>query len=269
MRLPVFIADAFSQGPFTGNPAAVVPLDAWLPEHEMQAIAEQHNLAETAFVVVHPDEAGCRPLRWFTPAKEVRLCGHATLATAFVLGEVLGFKEQHFRFSTKSGELTCTRSAEEWAIDFPVDLGAPAESSLREQALAAIPSGSEVLDVIEGQDDVLVVLAKADHVLSYQPRASAIRALPKRGLVISASAGMQHDVVSRCFYPEFGVDEDAVTGSAHTLLGAYWATRLGKSVLRCRQASRRGGLVTVHYDGGERIQLLGRARLYLHGELKY
>ena len=269
MRLPVYIADAFSAGPFSGNPAAVVPLDDWIPDADMQAIAEQHNLAETAFVVVHLDEAGQRPLRWFTPAREVDLCGHATLATAFVLGDVLQFKEDAFGFTTRSGALQCMRGDRGWRMDFPADPGRPAGDALRQRAIAALPDTAEVLDVLEGRDDVLVVLAKAAMVESYVPDDAAIRDIPKRGLIVSARARERHDVVSRCFYPEFGVDEDAATGSAHTLIGPYWATRLGKSDLVCRQASRRGATLYVTYAGGDRVQLEGAARLYLHGELKY
>lgn len=268
MHLPVFIADAFAAGSFTGNPAAVVPLDYWIEDSKMQAIAEQHNLAETAFVLVHPDDSGCRPLRWFTPAREVRLCGHATLASAYILGDVLKFSGDEFRFSTLSGELICKRVFGGWQLDFPADEALPAPD-LHELAEQVVGSTLHHDQVFVGRDDAMVVLAKAEDVLSYEPNHFAIRRVPRRGIILTAPGYDNYDVVSRCFYPEFGVDEDPVTGFAHTLLGPYWSKRLGKSNLLCRQASRRGGDVEVHYDKGERVLLSGRARLYLKGEIKF
>ena len=269
MRLPYFVADAFAAGPFTGNPAAVVPLDAWVPDALMQAIAEQHNLAETAFVVVHPDEQGARALRWFTPAREVRLCGHATLATAFALCDVLKFPGAEFAFATLSGKLTCAREAPgRYRMTFPADEPRPAGNLAA--ALRRI-AGDEHLAadrMAQGTDDALIAFGSAREVLDFEVPDSLVRALPKRGLIVTAPGEHGYDVYSRCFYPEFGVDEDAATGSAHTLLGVYWSRRLGKSRLRCRQASRRGGDIDVHYAGAGEISLTGRVRLYAHGELE-
>jgi len=265
MRLPIYVADAFCDRPFSGNPAAVVPLDYWLETETMQAIAEQHNLSETAFVVMHPDEHRNRPLRWFTPAREVRLCGHATLATAFVLGDVLQVPGDEFGFTTLSGPLHCNKTEDGWKLDLPADV---AELSPDFVAQAEAVVGSSPMAVLEGKDDLLIILDSAEAVHSLVPDGNAIRATGKRGVVVSARGDEGYDVVSRCFYPEFGIDEDAVTGSAHTLIGPYWSSRLGKAQLRCRQASRRGGDVAVHYAGGERISLGGGTRLYMHGEIK-
>jgi len=266
MRLPIYIADAFSNGPFTGNPAAVVPLDAWLPDTILQAIAEQNNLAETAFVVTHPEENQTRGLRWFTPAKEVNLCGHATLATAFVLHQVLKFKESTQRFNTLSGELICEFNNGTWEMDFPADKALPASDihSLAEEVVGRSLNAGEVY---VGTDDAMFVLPTAEEVINYQPNQAAIRRIPKRGVIITAPGIGEVDVVSRCFYPEINVNEDPVTGSAHTLIGTYWSERLGKEQLLCEQASSRGGKIRISYKKGERIHLRGRARLYLRGEI--
>ena len=266
MRLPIYIADAFSQGPFTGNPAAVIPLGAWLPDTVLQAIAAQNNLSETAFVVTHPDENRARGLRWFTPTREVKLCGHATLATAFVLHQVLKFKESTQRFNTLSGELICEFNNGYWEMDFPADKALPA-SDIHDLAELVIGHELSSGEVYVGTDDAMLVLATAEEVRNYEPNNTAIRRIPKRGVIITAPGRGDVDVVSRCFYPEVGVDEDPVTGSAHTLIGPYWSERLGKPELLCEQASRRGGKLTVIHKKGERVHLRGRARLYLIGEI--
>ena len=272
MRLPQFVVNAFAVGdaPFTGNPAAVVPLDAWLPDEFLQRIAEQNNLAETAFVVVHPDETGARPLRWFTPAKEVRLCGHATLATAAVLDRVLKFEGERFAFSTLSGRLDCERRGDAYAMDFPADEAPAAGEELRVLAEAVAGRALEPARVREGKDDLFVALDDPAEVTGYRLDDAAIRAVPKRGVILSAAAGEadDHDVVSRCFYPEFGIDEDPATGSAHTLIGPYWCARLGRDRVTCRQASRRDARLTVADRPGGRVELGGRWRLFLAGEIE-
>lgn len=267
MRLPIYIADAFSDGPFTGNPAAVIPLESWLPDATLQAIAEQNNLAETAFVVTAPDENKCRALRWFTPAREVNLCGHATLATAFVLHQVLRFKESTQRFNTNSGELICSFDNGLWEMDFPADKAMPA-ADIHELAELVVGRALSAGEVYVGTDDAMIVLPSAEEVINYKPNDAAIRRVPKRGVILTALGLGETDVVSRCFYPEFGVDEDPATGSAHTLIGTYWAARLKKEDLHCEQASRRGAKLSITYKGGERIHLRGRARLYLRGEIE-
>ncbi len=267
MTLQMHVANAFSRGPFSGNPAAIIVLDGELDASVMQAIAEQNNLSETAFVQRRADAEGLLSLRWFTPAQEVRLCGHATLAAGFVLGEVLGFGES-LAFSTLSGRLNCTRGAQGWTLDFPAD-GAFIAPDVHDIAVAALGYDLREDQVFVGRDDAMVVLDSAEEVRNYRSIDTAIARIPRRGLIITAAGdvGEEFDVVSRCFYPEFGIAEDPVTGSAHTLLAPYWAKRLGKARLRCLQASRRSGVVDVVYDGGERVELSGAVNLYLEGSI--
>ena len=268
MKQEIFVANAFTSGPFTGNPAAVILLERDLDATTMQAIAEQNNLSETAFVRNERDAEGLLPLRWFTPAREVRLCGHATLAAGYVLGEVLGFGES-LAFSTLSGRLDCVKEGNGWTLDFPAD-GAFVAPDVHDIAQQALGRDLGEYQVYVGTDDAMVVLDSARQVRDYQPIDSAIARIPKRGLIITAAgeADEEFDVVSRCFYPEYGITEDPVTGSAHTLLAPYWAKALGKSRLRCQQASRRSGVLDVRYDGGSRVRLTGEAMLYLRGEIE-
>ena len=266
-KLTTYIANAFSAGAFTGNPAAVVPycdadgLDAPL----MQALAEQNNLAETAFVHLDGYTDGGYPLRWFTPAQEVRLCGHATLASAYVLerfANELGMEtDDALHFDTLSGRLSCRNDGGKWSMDFPADTPRAAPK------LASV-LGANSGDVFRGTDDALLVLPDAAAVRAYRPDDNAIRALRTRGLIISAPCDddADFDVISRCFYPEFGIEEDTATGSAHTLIGTYWSARLGKPALRCLQASRRRGVLGVRHDGGARVSLTGEVELYLVGK---
>lgn len=274
--LNVYVANAFASGPFTGNPAAVVPYRTadGLTAARMQAIAEQHNLAETAFVHLDGLADGGYPLRWFTPAQEVRLCGHATLASAFVLQ---AFGADHgvdigdvVFFDTLSGRLGCSRGDGGREMDFPADTPQPAPE-LRRHLQPSSKIDLRDGQVFRGTDDALLVLDSATAVRDYAPDGSSIRALGTRGLIVTAACDDddEFDVISRCFYPEFGIEEDAATGSAHTLLGAYWTTRLGQPTLRCLQASRRRGVLSVRHDGGARLQLSGEVELYLRGVVKW
>lgn len=243
MRLTV--VDAFTDRPFSGNPAAVALLEAFDPEVRMQAIAAEMNLSETAFAV--PRGAGEYDLRWFTPSTEVNLCGHATLATAHVLGGAAVFH-------TRSGRLTCTAAGGWIEMDFPAW---PAT----EAALPSVPGGMErcLWSGLAG-DDWLVELPSAADVRDLVPDLAGIAALGRRGLVVTAAgeAGSGFDFVSRVFGPNVGVPEDPVTGSAHCALAPFWAPRLGRSELTGYQASRRGGTVRVRLDG-ERVVLAGQA----------
>ena len=271
--MQVYVYNAFSHGPFSGNPAAVVPyrttdgLDAAL----MQAIAEQHNLAETAFVRLDGLADGAFALRWFTPAQEVRLCGHATLASAAVLRDTLdgGRDRAAFAFETLSGRLTCRRDDAAWLMDFPADepqAPPPAVAEAVAQVLGHAPAPDTLF---VGGDDAMLVLPSAREVRAFA-KTEAIRAIPKRGLIVTGPGadGEASDVVSRCFYPEYGIDEDAATGSAHTLLGVYWSRRLGRERLRCQQASRRVGVLDVRYGGGSRIEIGGATDAYLTGTIR-
>lgn len=257
--LPLYIVDAFADRPFAGNPAAVVPLDAWLPDQVLQGIAAEHNLSETAFIVAEP--AGLH-LRWFTPTIEVALCGHATLATAFVLATERGLAPP-FAFRTRSGELRVTREGDHYVLDFPADPPARAEppTGLAE-ALGASPR-----EVWKARDWI-AVFDDAEAVRALAPDHARVAALPGEDarLIATAPGDAGADVVSRYFAAKIGIPEDPVTGAAHVQLVPFWAARLGTDRLTCVQASRRGG--TLHCRrAGERVLMGGVARLYARGEI--
>ncbi len=248
------MVDAFTDTAFAGNPAGVVLLTEPRPEDWMQSVAAEMRHAETAFVV--PEAAGPKPLRWFTPVTEVDLCGHATLATAHVLGG-----EQ--RFSTRSGELVCTpRPDGSITLDFPADPAVPLEPS--PDLLAGLP-GVTVKAVARAVSDVLVEVASAAEVRALVPDYAALARVPARGVIVTAP-GDGPDLVSRCFYPAAGVPEDPVTGSAHCTLATWWAPRLGDGPLTAEQASPRGGVVRTRLRG-DRVELTGRAVTVLSGRL--
>ena len=257
MRLPLFQIDAFAERVFQGNPAAVCPLDAWLPEALMQAIAAENNLSETAFCVPEGNGYG---LRWFTPLKEIDLCGHATLATAHVLFEHLGFAGAEIVFSTRSGALRVTRAGDRLAMDFPAKAVEPcAAPAALIEGLGRMP-----LEVYGGRD-YLAVFADAAEVRALTPDPRRLAELDRHGVIVTAPGGAEDgdvDFVSRFFVPKFGVDEDPVTGSAHCSLTPFWAARLGKATLEARQVSRRGGRLQCTL-AGERVILRGRAVTYM------
>ena len=257
MRLPLFQIDAFAERVFQGNPAAVCPLDAWLPEALMQAIAAENNLSETAFCVPEGEGYG---LRWFTPLKEIDLCGHATLATAHVLFEHLGFAGAEIVFSTRSGALRVTRAGDRLAMDFPAKAVEPcAAPAALIEGLGRMP-----LEVYGGRD-YLAVFADAAEVRALTPDPRRLAELDRHGVIVTAPGGAEDgdvDFVSRFFVPKFGVDEDPVTGSAHCSLTPFWAARLGKATLEARQVSRRGGRLQCTL-AGERVILRGRAVTYM------
>ena len=257
MRLPLFQIDAFAERVFQGNPAAVCPLEAWLPEALMQAIAAENNLSETAFCVPEGEGYG---LRWFTPLKEIDLCGHATLATAHVLFEHLGFAGAEIVFSTRSGALRVTRAGDRLAMDFPAKAVEPcAAPGALIEGLGRMP-----LEVYGGRD-YLAVFADAAEVRALRPDPRRLAELDRHGVIVTALGGAEDgdvDFVSRFFVPKFGVDEDPVTGSAHCSLTPFWAARLGKATLEARQVSRRGGRLQCTL-AGERVILRGRAVTYM------
>lgn len=257
MTLPILIVDAFADGPFTGNPAAVVVSDTPLDEATMAKIAMEMNQAETAFAV--PLSGGAYRLRWFTPTVEVDLCGHATLATAHVLWEA-GAEGTH-RFETRSGVLTAERRGEGIALDFPAE--PPVAESLR----FALPFAGWPLWTGRNRMDWFVQIADEGELRDLRPDFAAIAALGMRGLIVTA-AGKDVDFVSRCFFPQSGVDEDPVTGSAHCALAPFWSDRLGKDEMIGFQASRRGGHVRVKALG-DRVALEGRAVTTVRGELTF
>lgn len=257
MHIPLYQVDAFASRVFEGNPAAVCPLDEWLPDELMQSIAAENNLSETAFLV--PAETGYA-IRWFTPVAEVDLCGHATLASAWVLFHRLEYRSDTIRFESRSGALTVARDGDRLVMDFPGQAPIPCETpSGLVEALGARPA--ECLEFI----DLVVVFDDAQTVHNIQPRMERLSALAYRGIIVTAPGG-GYDFVSRFFGPAVGVPEDPVTGSAHTKLAPYWASKLGKKHLRARQLSARGGDLECTVRG-DRVLIAGRAVPYLEGRV--
>ncbi|MBK8502309.1 MAG: PhzF family phenazine biosynthesis protein [Saprospiraceae bacterium] len=260
MKLAIYQIDAFTDRLFRGNPAAVVPLEQWAPVELMQKIASENNLAETAFFVKDENQF---LIRWFTPTVEVELCGHATLASAHVLYEHLGYAGQPLVFKTmKRGDLNISRSDLGIEMDFPLDSGG--KVAITELKSLRSILGVKILDAIRGHDDILIVLEDEDLVRQMVPDFRGIQSLSARGIIITAKASDPFDFVSRCFFPRYGIDEDPVTGSAHTLLAPYWADKLGKNNLRALQASARSGIVHCKVQG-DRVLLTGKAVTYLTG----
>lgn len=258
MQLPFTQVDAFADAPFTGNPAAVIPLDAWLPDETLQAIAEENNLSETAFTV--PDAGGGADyeLRWFTPTSEVALCGHATLASGHVL---LGGKPA-IRFRTrKAGMLTVERDGERLALDLPVTLAAPKPLSELVEALGT-PGAETFLSYQGAEATAIILLPDAEAVRACRPDMPALRAIDLMAIV--TAPGDDTDVVSRVFAPAWGVDEDPVTGSAHAALAPFWVPRLGRDRFTAFQASRRGGRLDCLLTG-DRVRLGGRCVTVIKG----
>jgi len=255
MEIDLYQIDAFTDTLFSGNPAAVCPLDQWLSETTMQAIAAENNLSETAFIV---REAKGWRIRWFTPVTEVKLCGHATLASAWVLFNHLEPDSDTLVFDSLSGPLTVTREGGLLTLDFPVQRAIPVVAP----GLLAAALGCTPLEVL-ATDDWLVLLDSEQRVRELQPDMGLMKQLDRRGLMVTA-AGSDCDFVSRFFAPKYGIDEDPVTGSAHTKLVPYWADRLGKQRLHARQLSARGGELFCELRG-ERVLISGRAVPYLKG----
>jgi len=263
MEIILYQVDAFTDRPFAGNPAAVCPLDAWLPDATMQAIAAENNVAETAFFV--PQDGGYG-LRWFTPAIEVPLCGHATLASAYVIAHHIDSEMRKVVFHSASGPLTVTRDGAVFTLDFPSERPEPFDDggSVAE-ALGIVPQ--EVLKPAKGaHGKLLALLASEAEVRAAAPDMAKVKALPGDGLIITAR-GDSVDFVSRYFAPHAGIPEDPVTGSAHCVLTPFWAARLGKTQLKARQISARGGNLTVE-DKGARTLISGTAAPYLEGRIR-
>ena len=258
MRTPIFQLDAFTSRRFAGNPAAVMPLNAFLGDDVLQAIAAENNLAETAFLV---PEGGDYRLRWFTPTTEVPLCGHATLASAAVVMERLEPGRRQVVFHSASGPLTVRRTATGYVMDFPArpSQPVPAPPGLA-AALGAVPA-----EVVVDAFNYLVLLASAREVRGLTPDIAAIARIDRSGVIVTAPGDESYDFVSRYFAPAKGIPEDPVTGGAHCALAPYWAARLGKTEFRAFQASKRGGEVVCRL-AGNRVELEGSCVFYLEGE---
>lgn len=255
-RIPYYEVDAFANALFRGNPAGICPLEKWPADHVMQNIAAENNLAETAFFVPRSSDYD---LRWFTPTIEIDLCGHATLASAFILFTELGFAGDTVRFHTKSGALTVSRDGDVLTLDFP---SRPPKPCPVPDALVK-GLGRRPVEVSKARD-YFAVFASAEDVRALKPDFSVLGTLDEK--VIVTAPGTDCDFVSRFFAPTAGVNEDPVTGSAHCTLIPYWSRRLGKNKLFARQLSRRGGELFCE-DAGERVRIGGNAVLYLRGEI--
>ena len=257
MNIPIFQVDAFSGCLFKGNPAAVCFLREWLPEATMQKIARENNLSETAFFV----ESGNKfHIRWFTPGSEIDLCGHATLATAHVLFQHLGYGERSIHFTSASGELIVSRSGQMIVLNFPSRPAAPAEAPEGLfDALGAVPD-----EVYKGRDFMLVY-DNESLIAEMTPDFQALAMLVPHGVAVTAP-GNHSDFVSRFFAPAIGINEDPVTGSSQTMLIPYWAERLGWKDLSALQLSERGGELFCEHLG-ERVLIKGRAITFMQGEI--
>jgi PhzF family phenazine biosynthesis protein len=259
MKLTIYQVDAFAEKIFRGNPAAVVPLEDWIPDELMQQIAMENNLSETAFFV--RTDTGYH-LRWFTPEYEIDLCGHATLASAYI---IKNFMEPHLAeisFTTeKAGILKASAQEGVYTLDFPARV--PKETKVPPQLLKSLGLTNTV-EILKSRD-YFIVLPDEDAVRHVEPDFTLMKELDALGVIVTAK-GHSADVVSRCFYPGLGIPEDPVTGSAHCNIVHYWAAKLNKNKLVCAQLSKRGGELLCELDG-DRVLMGGRCALYMVGEI--
>lgn len=260
MRQKIYQIDAFTSQTFGGNPAAVCILDSWLSPELMQQIAQENNLAETAFAVKKDDQYD---IRWFTPEVEVDLCGHATLATAFVLFHFYEFDENTIQFySNRSGNLTVNKADNGWlTLDFPTD-NLIAIQNIEELDTAI---GQAPIKTLKGKTDYMMVYQSQKEIEALEPNHHLLGKLDVRGVIVTAP-GDEVDFVSRFFAPACGIPEDPVTGSAHTSLSPYWSEVFDKTKMTAKQLSQRGGDLVCEYLG-ERVKISGKAVLYLTGEI--
>jgi PhzF family phenazine biosynthesis protein len=256
-ELPFFQVDAFADRPFAGNPAAVMPLQQWLDDATMQAIAAENNLSETAFTVPSERAGADYELRWFTPATEVELCGHATLASGHVLIE-----GEQIRFATTSGILTVSRVGDLLELDLPAYQVAPGEVP---GLHAALGTAGDTFVGQGGNNSAIVLLRDEAAVRAVKPDFAALRKFDR--LVMVTAAGDKHEVVSRVFAAYHGIDEDPVTGSAHAALVPFWAQRLGRTAFVALQASARTGVLDCRLEG-ERVFLGGQCRTVIAGKFE-
>lgn len=258
-NIPIYQVDAFASELFAGNPAAVCPLSEWLPDSMLQNIAMENNLAETAFTIQNDDQV---ELRWFTPKAEVDLCGHATLATAYVYFNLLDFEGDEISFhSPRSGPLPVRREGDQIILNFPAD--EMQEVGISKEMKACF--NRTPIRALRGKTDLMLVFESEADVRMLNPDFRLLNELDYRG-VITTAPGDTVDFVSRFFAPQVGIDEDPVTGSAHTSLTPYWAKTLSKNLLKARQISPRGGsLLCTLID--HRVELAGQGKLYMTGEI--
>jgi len=257
MEIPIYQIDAFSNRIFAGNPAAVCPLEEWLEDSVLQAIAQENNLSETAFFVA--EENGYH-IRWFTPVAEVDLCGHATLATAFVIFNYLDTSSSQITFRSRRGRLTVVQEEELISMDFPSQPPVPCEAP--KELLDGL--NKEPLEIL-CSEDYFVVFSNEKAIVELKPDMALLKKLDLRGVIVTAR-GDKVDFVSRFFAPRFGIDEDPVTGSAHCALTPYWAEKLNKREVHAHQVSQRGGELFCK-DCGDRVVIAGRAVTFMEGSI--
>ncbi len=259
-KIRIFQIDAFTDKVFHGNPAAICILDEWIDEIKMQKIGAENNLAETAFVVKKDDDF---EIRWFTPSVEVDLCGHATLAAAHVIYNYYNYQSKKIIFhSLKSGLLSVEKDKDYYTLDFPVDIYKKVDTpQLLIDAYGIIPT-----ETYRGKTDYLSIFLSQDEIEKIEPDLNLISTVDARGVIVSAP-GNNVDFVSRFFGPQSGIDEDPVTGSAHTTLTPFWSNKLGKEVLTAKQLSKRQGYLVCELQG-TRVKITGEAVTYLVGEIE-
>ena len=259
MKLPLYQIDAFTSKVFGGNPAAVCPLEKWLPDSTLQKIAAENNLSETAFFVPKGDDY---ELRWLTPATEVDLCGHATLASSYVLFELMNYKHKTLKFHTRSGILTVEKSEGGYTMNLPVNNYKETEVT----PLLSRAVGIKPLHAVIGKNILMAEIGSEKELRSLIPEIYTVMQVHPHGLIITAK-GDTVDFVSRSFFPNLGINEDPVTGASHTLLTPYWVAKLGKTSMKAQQLSKRGG--DLHCTlSGDRVEIGGQAVLYLKGEIE-
>lgn len=258
MNIPIYQIDAFAKNAFEGNPAAICPLDTWLPDELLLSIAEENNLSETAYFI--KTNKGYH-IRWFTPVAEVDLCGHATLAAAYVIFNELGYQENSISFESKSGILKVEKDNDLLIMDFPSQPPTVCELPKEiQQAFDATP-----IKCLKSEDYILVFNTE-DEILNAKPKLDLLKNIDLRGVIITAPSG-DYDFVSRFFAPKYGINEDPVTGSAHTKLVPYWANQLKQTKFNAKQISKRGGELICELKG-ERVTIAGYATKFLQGSIE-
>lgn len=258
MAQRIYQVDAFADQLFEGNPAGVCPLESWLPDKLMQKIAMENNQAETAFYIRSGDQFA---IRWFTPAVEVDLCGHATLAAGYVIFNKDGFAGPRIELESRSGILTVRRDGDRLTLDFPADSVRPVE--VPDDCLKGLGLRPEA--AFKGGTDYMLVYSSQQQIEALAPDFGVLGRVPARGIIVTAP-GRESDFVSRFFAPQVGIPEDPVTGSAHTTLTPYWAERLGRADLTAVQLSKRRGRLWCRL-AGDRVEISGRARIYMEGQI--
>ncbi len=263
MKLTLYQVDAFTDKLFSGNPAAVIPLKKWIPDELMQQIAKENNLAETAFFVSSKSKGIDYDIRWFTPVLEINLCGHATLGSAYLIFEILKIKKKKVVFNSKSGLLTVTKKKDLLLMDFPS--WPPERITEYSKSLLTSLGNPEITGVYQNRE-YIVELMNEDAVRNCQPDFSLMRKVDK--MVIITAPGKEADFVSRFFAPTSGIDEDPVTGSAHSQLIPFWSNKLGKNKMNARQLSKRGGDIYCEQKG-ERVIMGGQCVFYMKGVIEF